>query len=357
MKNSMNTRKIRAHILTGFAALALMASPSANACHKYDVVCRAKEAAERIKAEAKKAAAAAKAAAEQAAAAAKAAAQAAAAAAKAAADRLAAAGADISQTEMDSIVSQTESAYSASSGALMNEYQQSLAALYAIYNDALEALFREAGRVAVNQKQQFLSSLHNNMMNLDDQGRQALNRIVRGIPTQQVTAQTRADLQTLASKLGLLTSQAGSILAGGSPQLTVEAASIPSCFGVVIGAHAEAYGGGETSFAIMMNTSGSDRSVALTISLGGTVGLEIGGAGMVGIAWATGSIANLAGPSVGFGVSAAVGPGASLGLSWNVSQGMSGAANAVPSFTLAFEVGAEAAIAFGGGQTWLLATY
>lgn len=339
MKNIPVARKICARIL--IASFALTAASSAQACHWYDAPCKAREAA-----------AAAKKAAEAAAAATKAAAEKAAAAAKAEAEKLAAAGAAISTSEMNTLVSQAKSAYSSSAGAVKSGYDKSVAALKAAYNAALEALFREAGKAAVSANSGALNKLRSNFKNLDAEGMAALNRIKRAIPTKQLNDQVGKDMQLLGSKLGLMAGQVNSNIPNNVTH---------SSWGVVIGGTGgEAIVGVETAYSLVMNAFPVNGKYSLGImeSVGGSLGASAGGtATSGGIFWSPGSIDENAGVSVGFGLEAALGPGAGLGLSWNVEKGMSGAANAIPGIALTLEEGGKLSAAFNAGYSVLVAKF
>jgi hypothetical protein len=343
--------------VVAFAALG--ASAGAHACHWYDVSCKARQAADAARAAADKVANDARAAADKAAAEAKAVADkaaadaaAAAAAAKAAADKFAADSANVSQTEMNNIVTTSKVAYSVSEGAVKSGYDQSVAALKAIYNAALEALFRAAGKLFISNEKTALKAIRTKMNNLDAEGTAALNRLKRALPLKQINDQTRADMALVGSKLGLIAGQAGANIPGNVTR---------SSWGFYTGVGAAAVAGVNESYGLIMNTflENGKYSVGITQSVGGSLGASVGASGEAGIFWSPGSIDDASGASVGFGVEAALGEeaGGAIGLSWSVSKGMSGAQNAIPGISIAFSPGAELSAAFTGGWTNLVGKF
>ena len=271
------------------------------------------------------------------------------------ASNLASAGAAISKSEMSGMVSTATSAYSSTAGAVQTGYTNTLAAIKAAYTAALEALFRTAGNQFVANEKGNLTRLQTRMTSLDAEGKQALNRIMRAIPTKQLTEQTRADMQTLAAKLGLVAGAADANIPGNVTH---------SSFGIFMGASAAFVAGVDASFGIVMNTfpDGGTYKMGLIQSAGGSccaqAGVAVEGAGGAGLMWSPGSIDNAAGASVGFGVEGALKDvGGALALSWSVSKGMTGAQNAIPGISIAWAPGAKLSAAFNGGWTTLLAKF
>lgn len=334
MKKPLKTRKLCAQVLIGLCALSVGFAAEAKKCKKGDVICEgkkdvnsgvngAKDAGNDI---------------------------------ANGADNLASAGAKISKSEMSSMVSTATSTYSSTAGAVQTGYANTQATIMAAYNAALEALFRTAGNQFVANEKGNLTKLQTRMTSLDADGKQALNRIMRAIPTKQVTEQTRTDMQTLAAKLGLVAGAADANIPGNVTH---------SSFGIFMGASAAFVAGVDASFGIVMNTfpdGGGTYRMALIQSAGGSccaqAGVAVEGAGGAGLMWSPGSIDNAAGASVGFGVEGALKDvGGALALSWSVSKGMTGAQNAIPGISIAWAPGAKLSAAFNGGWTTLLARF
>lgn len=359
MKNQSNSnaRKICTQLLVASFIFAISVDAQAKKCKWYDAPCKARQAAEKVAREAQHAA---QQAAQQAAAAAK---------------KIAAAGAAISSSEMNSLRSAATASYSQTRGALNSAYAKAVAELKAIYNAALEALFREAGKAFMDTNKDFLTKLFANMRNLDADGKAALNRIRRAIPTKQMSDQTRNDMVTLGQKLGLMAGQKNSLdNINRSPLrvfaesllelITGQANAVPgnvsrSSWGVYITGGGSAVAGGSESFALIMNTFLQDGKYyfGFAESTGASIGLQEGATAEGGIFWSPGSIDNAAGSSVGFGAGGALGVGASVALSWSVSGGMSGAYNGIPGFSIGFDAGEKVEVAFQSGHTVLIAKF
>lgn len=378
MNYSRNIRNVPTKFLSIFAALAMMASPKAGACKWYDVPCKAEKAARAAQARAEQiwkeseaalapllAAAqkaledAAKATEEAARKAAEEVAARAVQAAKEAAARAVEATAQasiawnevatstevsLSEADLSAIATLANRTYGMTYTAVEREYRSSLAAIEALYDAFLEAIFRETGKLFIQDNRDFLVSLQHNMDNLDAEGAAALRRIVLALSTKGIDDEALADMRTLGNKLGLVTDQANSI---------VPRSSQNGSFGVVISGGATYYAGAITSVACIINAFG-DPEAALTASFGGSLGYKATGSISVGIVWSPSSVDNAGGPSVGFG--AGFGP-AGAELSWDVGLGMSGASKAIPSFTLSFGQGFGVDATFNAGHTLVLARY
>ncbi|MBF0425264.1 MAG: hypothetical protein HQL66_05555 [Magnetococcales bacterium] len=269
------------------------------------------------------------------------------------ATQLANASVDIAKSEMATIATSVKSAYSASAGAIQSGYNASVAALKAAWNAALEALFRQAGQNFINGSKSTLTSLRTKMKSLDTDGKAAFNRIQRAVSSKTITPQMATDMRFLATKLGMVANQTGSNIPN---NVTNSSWGIP-----LVGVDAGLLVGGQTNLSLAMNIqpdSSGRYTYAIVSYSGGTLGATIGAeAGPnIGINWSPGTISDNEGWSVGFGVSGALGVGASLGLSWNVSKGMSGAANAIPGVSLQSADGSDIDVSFSAGYTKNLVT-
>ena len=349
MTKNRNVRNICAQVV--LASLALTAAGSALACHSYDIPCKMRDAANKAKQAAEDAAnrakqvaeanaAAAKAAADKAAAEAAAAAAAAQQVAQAEATRVAAATVVLKQ--VNNIAPQLRSAYSTTHGAVVTGYRQAGAAVKAAETAVLDALFVAAAKSAVSQKSAMLGKMSHGLAGLDAAGNQALGRIISAIAAKRLDETARADMQLLATKLGVL--NPGGVMS-------------QSSFGIELGTSAADIVGADESYGIVMNTFlvNGKFQVGLTQSMNMSVGAQEGASAGVSLYWGPGPMGSS--PSVGITLGADAGLGADISASWGISRGMSGAQNAIPGMAVAVGVGGEARLAVTGGYSNLLATF
>ncbi|MBF0425265.1 MAG: hypothetical protein HQL66_05560 [Magnetococcales bacterium] len=264
------------------------------------------------------------------------------------ATQLANASVDIAKSEMATIASSVKSAYSSAASAIQSGYSTAVSTLKSALTAALEALFRQTGQNFINNNKATLTSLRTKMKSLDADGKAAFNRIQRAVSSKTITPQMATDMRFLATKLGMVANQSGSNIPN---NVTNSSWGIP-----LVGIEAGLLVGGQTNLSLAMNLqpdSSGRYTYAIVSYSGGTLGATISAeAGPnIGINWSPGTIDDNEGISVGFGVSAALGAGADLGLSWNVSKGMSGAANAIPGISLQTAEGAGLDISFSAGYT------
>ncbi|MBF0436373.1 MAG: hypothetical protein HQL77_13490 [Magnetococcales bacterium] len=268
------------------------------------------------------------------------------------ANKLAAASASIAQSELNTIAATAKSAYASSASAIQSGYNASVSAMKSALTAALEAIFRQTGQSFINSNKAVLSSLKTKMKSLDAEGKAAVNRIQRAIPAKEITTQVNTDMKLLASKLGLALNQAGANIPN---NVTNSSWSI-----LLAGVEAGAVVGGETNLALAMNVqpdSSGRYTYAIVAYAGGSLGATIKGeveGGGLGIGWSPGTIDDNEGWSVGFGVQAALADGGGIDLSWGVSKGMSGAANAIPGISLNSVQGAGVDASFKAGYTKIL---
>jgi vacuolar-type H+-ATPase subunit E/Vma4 len=183
----------------------LLAASAAQACKKYDYVCkatdRAKKEADDAQHAADDAAREARDAANKAAADAKAAADKAAAEAERLAQQLAKDGAAISKSEMTALLKDARSAYSESDQAVNSGVKAAVDGLQKLINQALEALWRAAGKSQVGKVSKQLLDMKHRAMALDAEGQAALNRVRRAIASKDLDEQGRADMQVLVKAI------------------------------------------------------------------------------------------------------------------------------------------------------------
>ena len=349
MSTNQSVRKLCVQVL--IATVATFAAASAQACHSYDIVCKAKKAATKAaddaanlaKSTADKAAADARAAADQAAAAAKVAADQAAAAAKAAADQLAKQGAAISKSEMTSMLAQARNLYADTDAAMKNGLNQ----IQKLINAALEAVWRAAGKSAVKQSATLLTDMRHRAMNLNAEGQAALNRVRRAVAAKNIDEQARTDMQLLMS----------AIVYGGSQ---VPSNVKKSSFGIQICDSVGAgYAGGESCYMMIMQTFLEDGKfkVGLARSLGlaaSPAPSDLGAESSFGIFWGPGGIRDNGGTSIGLGLGAFLEEGAEVGVSWGVPTMIPDPSSLVPGMSISVGGGAKGEVAMTGGYTQII---
>jgi hypothetical protein len=341
---------------------------NAAACSRFNVPCKIREAADRVKnaaedaankarQEAEAAANAAKQEADRAAAAAAQAAQAAAqaeaaaqAAATAAANRVAQQGSAISSTEMRTIVSGAKGVYADSTGAMTNGYNTAVNKFKALLNAALDAIWRAAGKAAVNKSGRFLLDMKHRAQNLDANGQAALNRIKRAIGSKNIDEQARADMQVLTR----------AIVFGGND---IASAVTHSSFGIQICDSVGAGNvGGETCYMMIMQTYlengkfkvGQARSFGVAAS---PVPSDLGAESTYGIFWGPGGIDDNTGASIGLALGVVLEEGLEVGISWGIPTAIPDPSAVVPGFSVSIGAGAKGEAALSAGYTQVLAKF
>jgi hypothetical protein len=341
---------------------------NAVACSRFNVACKIREAADRVKhaaedaankarQEAEAAANAAKQEADRAAAAAAQAAQAAAqaeaaaqAAATAAANRVAQQGSAISSTEMRNIVSGAKGVYADSTGAMTNGYNMAVNKFKALLNAALDAIWRAAGKAAVKNSGRFLLDMKHRAQNLDANGQAALNRIKRAIGSKNIDEQARADMQVLTR----------AIVFGGND---IASAVTHSSFGIQICDSVGAGNvGGETCYMMIMQTylENGKFKVGLARSFGvaaSPVPSDLGAESTYGIFWGPGGIDDNTGASIGLALGVVLEEGLEVGISWGIPTAIPDPSSVVPGFSVSIGAGAKGEAALSAGYTQVLAKF
>jgi hypothetical protein len=348
MKLHLNTCLPRQLLVT--AAVATF-SLGAQACGKYDVVCKARAKVEQAAKRAAEAAAAAKRAAE--AAAAEAARRAQEEAQRAAAAARAAATAALSDDQYKKLVNEARLTYASSTDAAQAIYKQGFDALASLSQELLEAVLREAGRVAIENNKPALSNLNSSMRGMDADGQGRLNAIARAITAGKIDKQVRDDMLAVAAKLGFLQNNFGRWEAGPSIPGNVGRSNFAVCVGVDGGYIAAGVDGG-WCLAMNLYQENGKFAMGVTKTLGGSIGPQMGLTGNIIIGWNPGAVQESTGGSIGFGVEGTAGVGVAMGLSWNPDPSQW---SAIPSFALAFGSGAKAKAAITGGGTYLIHSF
>jgi len=341
---------------------------NAAACSRFDIPCKIRDAANKVKQaaedaankakqEADAAAAAAKAEADRAAAAAaQAAAQAAQAeaaaqaAAQAAANKLAQQGAAISSTEMKTIVNGAKNVYSDSTGAMTNGYNTAISKFKALLNAALDAIWRAAGKAAVNKNSQLILDMKHRAQNLDATAQAALNRVKRAIGAKNIDEQARADMQVLTK----------AIVFGGND---IASAVSHSSFGIQICDSVGAGNvGGETCYLMIMQTylENGKFKVGLARSFGvaaSPVPSDLGAESTFGIFWGPGGIDDNTGASIGLALGVVLEEGLEIGISWGIPTTIPDPSAVIPGFSVSIGGGAKGEAALSAGYTQVLAKF
>ncbi|MBF0153914.1 MAG: hypothetical protein HQL64_09275 [Magnetococcales bacterium] len=261
--------------------------------------------------------------------------------------------ANVSKDEAKALATTAKSTYSSAASTVQSGYNASVNFVKSSLTAALEALFRATAGKFLSANKTILTNLQTGLRNLDDEGKAALNRIKRAIPTGQITAQAATDMKLLAAKLKLAAGTAGS---------NIPSNVVNSSWGIPLGgASVGLIAGVDGEVALIMNVQPTNGKYTYAImsytggSLGATVESEATVPGS-GIVWQPGTIADNEGWSVGLGIAGALGAGGGLGLSWGVAKGMSGAANAIPGIELSTDGGAKVDVSFKAGYTKILKT-
>ncbi|MBF0142542.1 MAG: hypothetical protein HQL57_02835 [Magnetococcales bacterium] len=265
------------------------------------------------------------------------------------ATKLASAGANIAQSEWNGMVNDVKSTYASAASAVQSGYSASVNFVQSTLTAAFEALFREAAKKFTDSNKTVLTNLQNALRSLDTEGKEALNRIKRAIPGGQITQQVATDMKLLGAKLGMAANVAGSNIPNNV---------INSSWGIPLGGGSAGFVAGvEGEVAYVMNVqpdSSGKYTYAIVSTVGGSLGATAGQKGVVpgaGIMWQPGPIEANDGWSVGLGAEGALGTGGGLGLSWGVSKGMSGAANAIPAIEINTDGGASVDVSLKAGYT------
>ncbi|HAT49733.1 MAG: hypothetical protein HQL07_06815 [Nitrospirae bacterium] len=265
---------------------------------------------------------------------------------------LVSASVSIAKSELNAMAATVKSVYSSAASAVQAGYDESVAALKSAWTAALEALFREVGGKFISDNKTVLTNIRNNLKNLDTDSKVAYTRIQRALSDGEITSQMVQDMKTVVTALKMVPNQAGASIPS---NVTNSSVGIP-----LVGVDAGLIVGVEANISFVMNLtpdSSGKYAFAIVSYAGGTLGAtmkgEVDGGGL-GISWSPGTIDDNQGWSVGFGVGAALGAGADMGLSWNVSKGMSGASNAIPGFSLSTASGAGVDGSFSAGYTKVL---
>lgn len=350
MKLDNFARKFCLH--TVLALGVVFASTSAHACSKYNYICKAKDratkAADAAQHAADKAAQQARDAANKAAADAKAAADKAAAAAKSLADQLAKEGAAISQAEMTSLLNDARHAYADTDQAVNAGLKVAVDGFEKLLNQALDALWRAAGKSQARQASKQLLDMKHRAMALDAEGQAALNRVRRAIASKGLDEQGRADMNVLMK----------AIVFGGND---IGNSVRNSSFGIQVCQSAGGGNvGGEACFMMIMQTFLQDgkykvglaRSVSVAAS---PVPSDVGAAVTYGIFWGPGGISDNNGGSIGMALGVVAEEGLEAGVSWGVPVSTPNPSALVPGIGISIGGGAKGEAAFSAGYTKLIA--
>lgn len=233
-------------------------------------------------------------------------------------------------------------------------YRMTVASVQAGIDAAKEAALRAAAEAYIKKYSGFLKKLRSNLDALakDDSAVAVVDRLTKAATEKRLDDQTRADLLFIGERLGLLEWKPNSIVPGSS------GGAMKSSWGLAVTGGGAYVGGIEGSVGLVANCyQEADRryGAGLALSLGGVLGIAMGGSVNVTFYWQPGGVADAEGGSVGLGVEAAYAQiGGTLGVQWSVNEGMKGASAGVPGFYLGWAGGVKVkAGALQGGYTFV----
>ena len=244
-----------------------------------------------------------------------------------------------SQNELSSAASTAQSSYASTAQAANKGYNDSVKALSAVMNDALYQAYKAAGNKMLNNNRDKTVRIANSFRNLDDDGLNALNRIIDAISKQRIDDSLKNDMVMIAKKLSLL--ENGTNLPNGLAN---------SNFGISLDNTAGLIVGVGQSIGIGMDLSPSNGYYKFAIVQGQSIssGLQADITTGVSVFWSPGSIQESGGASVGLALELALEGGAGVGVSWGVGADIT-KISPVPGLSLAFVGGASIKADLVGG--------
>lgn len=253
------------------------------------------------------------------------------------------------------VVSDTaKKSYEATAKAGESAYRKTVAEVQSGIDAAKKAALQAAADLYLKKYRGFLVKFRSNLDALakDDAASDIVDRLVKAASEKRLDDQTRADLQVIGERLGLLEWKPNSIVPSSS------GGAFKSSWGLIVGGGGAYVAGAEGSFGLVANCykePDQRYGAGLAVSVGGLVGIAFGGSVDVMFYWQPGGVSDAEGGSVGLGVEGAVGGiGGTLGVQWSVAEGMKGAAAGIPGFYLGWAGGVKVkAGALEGGYTWV----
>lgn len=216
--------------------------------------------------------------------------------------------ASFSQDEFNVVRNGSTALINETAAGLNNAYDSTMASVSQFFTAELERLLRQQGKAFVKKNSTNINRIGNGVNTMSDQARAALKRIVKAMPSKQMTREVMADLQLLSKELGF------NELAGSAKN---------SSWGITFNTDAGIGPAGvATGIGIALNvlpeSNGSVKG-ALVTNIGGAGGIDAGVAQSVTIFWQPGTAAESTGLGLGFSIAGGVeGVGMGLDLSFGI---------------------------------------
>lgn len=252
--------------------------------------------------------------------------------------------ASTSSSEMGALSSTAKSAYASSAQDVTAGYNESVKVMNSALQMGILALYKEAAQKMLNKNRDKTVRMAAAFRNLDDEGLNALNRIVDAISNKRIDDTVKNDLLVIARKLSLLDN--GANLPDGLAN---------SNFGISLDNTAGLGVGAGQSIGIGMDLSPTNGRYRVAIVQGQSVssGLQADISSGVSMFWSPGSINDSEGSSVGLAVELALEGGAGVGMSWGVGLDIT-KISPVPGLSLALVGGVSVKADLVGGYTWIV---
>lgn len=247
-------------------------------------------------------------------------------------------GVAITKPEMTDLLKDAKGAYAESSGAIQGGYETSVNKLNSVMTSLLDGIWREAGKKFVKKNEAIILEMKHRALNLDPEGKAALNRIKRAITQRDLDEQSRADMLVVMKKI-------------------VPDSVKNSSFGIQLCAAAGVgYGGQDTCFMMIMQTylEGNVFKVGLAESFGvaaSPVPSDLGADVSFGLFWGPGGISDNSGASIGLALGAVLEEGLEVGVSWGVPTSMPNPDNAIPGISISIGLGGKVQASLSAGYT------
>lgn len=216
--------------------------------------------------------------------------------------------ASFTQDEFNFVRNSSTTLMNETSAGLNNAYDATMSSVSQFFTAELEKLLRQQGKAFVRKNGTTINRIGSGVNSMSDQGRAAIKRIVKAMPSKQMTSNVMADLQLLSKELGFTE-------LGGSAK--------NSSWGITFNTDAGIGPAGvATGIGIALNVlPESDGSVkgALLTNIGAAGGIDAGVAQSVTIFWQPGTASESTGLALGFSMAGGVeGLGMGLDLSFGI---------------------------------------
>lgn len=217
--------------------------------------------------------------------------------------------ASVSADEFNVVKSGTNSVIRETNAGLDAGYSAGIGAVSSFMDDFLIRQLRNNANNFMRANQAGINKVSVTADHLSDQSRAALKRLTKLMPSKQMTAGAKADMQLIAKEMGFY---------------DAFSSMVNSSWGIGINGDAGAGPAGANSgLALVLDVrpdSNGNLNGAVVTSVGGSVGIDLGVGGSVSLFWQPGRAQESTGLGIGFGLSleSAEG-GGGIGLSWPIS--------------------------------------